>query len=102
MKLNYIKLKLIGLLLITPLYANSEYRVYQYSIKSKFYNGEDNKAYIVTSTLDPVSYSSYNGGKTSISLELLRTWMCKGNTSNTQLCDSPYDSFMNATKDNEQ
>ena len=54
---------------------------------------QDTKAYLVTDTLDPVSYISYHGGGDSIAIDLLRTWMCKGHTGgNTELCKAPLES----------
>ena len=50
----------------------------------------DNKGYLVTSTLDPVSYLSYHGGNSSLRVDLLRSWMCKGHTGNQQApCNGP-------------
>lgn len=62
--------------------ANAEYRVYQYYVKSRYQYTTQGQNYLVTSTLDPVSYLSYHGGDQSIQVELLRTWMCKGHTGN--------------------
>lgn len=70
--------------------AKAEYRVYQYVVKSKLKAVHAEKGYVVTSTLDPVSYVAYHGGDTSIKVDLLRTWMCKGYTGAGQpLCESP-------------
>lgn len=70
--------------------AMAEYRVYQYIVKSKRGAPHPEKGYIVTSTLDPVSYVAYHGGDTSIKVDLLRTWMCKGYTgAGKPLCESP-------------
>lgn len=70
--------------------AMAEYRAYQYMVQSK-YSDDNAKAYMVTSSLDPVSYVSYHGGSDSISVNLLRTWMCPGNTGNWQTCPAPGD-----------
>lgn len=46
---------------------------------------------MVTSTLDPVSYTAYNGGNSMLSVDLLRTWICPGYTGGSKAtCDSPY------------
>lgn len=71
-----------------------EYRVYQYIVKSKFDNAENKNASIVLDTLDPVSYVAYHGGSELISVELVRSWMCKGTTSNQkEYCASPYEVY---------
>ena len=75
--------------------AHCEYRVYQYFVKSKFKLPYDSEAYLVTSSLDPVSYISYHGGQDSIKINLLRTWMCKGNTSKNKYCDPPAKKIIN-------
>ena len=73
--------------------ANAEYRVYQYYVKSKVPTIRDIKAYIVTSTLDPVSYLAYHGGSSAIKIDQLRSWMCKGDTSKQTICKAPFDNL---------
>lgn len=71
--------------------SHAEYRVYQYLVTNtnELLNGE--KSFIRTTTLDPVSFISYHGGRTSIKLDMLRTWICPGYTGNYQpTCPSPY------------
>ncbi len=68
----------------------AEYRVYQYSITPKYENFLKVKEYIITSTLAPESYEAYHGGKENITVSLLRTWLCPGDTSQTKICKSPY------------
>ena len=86
-KLSFFAL-LSGVFLSTS--ALCEYRVYQYFVKSRFHLPLDQKAYLVTSTLDPVSYLSYHGGNESIKIELLRSWMCKGDTGEgREICPAP-------------
>ena len=76
-------------LLILPT-ARSEYRVYQYMIKSKFPMPQDQKPYMVTSTLHPQGYLAYHGGTEALKIDLIRTWTCKGYTGNKkELCPSP-------------
>ncbi len=82
------------IILLTTLLINTsaiaQYRVYQYYVSSKLKLPTDTKSYLVTSTLDPVSYISYHGGAHSIKVDLLRTWKCQGHTGGNQpLCDSP-------------
>jgi len=66
--------------------AFGEYRVYQYYVKSKVQNINSPDAQIVTSTLNPVSYVAYNGGSLSVEINLLRSWLCMGNTSHQSVC----------------
>lgn len=67
----------------------AEYRVYQYYVSSKYKKPDEQKPYLVTSTLDPVSYISYHGGEESIKVDLLRTWPCPGHTgSGKPLCSA--------------
>lgn len=81
-----IKIALITLtaLLTTPVFG--EYRVYQYYVRSKTKNINPPNAQVVTSTLNPTSYAAYNGGKLSIEVNLLRSWVCMGNTSHQDVC----------------
>ncbi|WP_417336401.1 hypothetical protein [Halobacteriovorax marinus] len=70
--------------------ANAEYRVYQYYVKSKLRMPIDQNGYLVTSTLDPVSYISYNGGANALKVDLLRSWVCVGHTGeHKELCKGP-------------
>lgn len=71
-------------LVTTPVFG--EYRVYQYYVRSKTQNINPSNAQVVTSTLNPTSYAAYNGGKLSIEVNLLRSWVCMGNTSHQQVC----------------
>lgn len=81
-------------LLILSSTAMAEYRVYQYYVRAKAPMPQDKDAYLVTSTLNPTSYVSYHGGNESIEIELLRSWMCKGHTGETQkYCSAPYESI---------
>ena len=80
------------LLVLSPLLAQAEYRVYQYVVKSRLKAPHAEKGYVVTSSLDPVSYVAYHGGDSSIKVDLVRTWMCKGYTgAGTELCAAPED-----------
>jgi hypothetical protein len=71
----------------------AEYRVYQYYVKNKSKSLLDQKPYLVTSTLDPVSYQSYHGGSESIQVDMLSTWMCQGYTGGQETCASPYEAL---------
>jgi hypothetical protein len=79
------------LLLVYSVSALAEYRVYQYIIKNNTNHIDSPKSNLVTSTLDPLSYQAYNGGSRLVSVDLLRTWICAGNTGQRkETCDSPY------------
>jgi hypothetical protein len=82
-------------LLVMALPAFAEYRVYQYYVKSKFPRLEDQKSYLITSTLNPTSYLSYHGGNSTLKVDLLRTWMCKGYTgAGKEYCRAPLESSL--------
>lgn len=75
----------------SPLYA--EYRAYQYIVKSNdpYAVATRAPAQYIVSSLNPQVFKSYHGGS-SVSIELLRTWMCPGYTGfKTVACDHPYD-----------
>ena len=90
--LSFTKLNLMALLVVVffPLSSMAEYRVYQYYVKSVYSSPKDNSHYIVTSSLDPVTYVTYHGGSDTIEVDLLRTWTCEGYTgASHDLCVSP-------------
>lgn len=73
-----------------PLITQAEYRAYQYLVKTNELNGKNTKSYIVTSSLPTWSYLAYHGGPSSIILEQVNTWMCKGKTGPAVgICPSP-------------
>lgn len=68
--------------------------MYQYVVKNKVQIKDAPNGHMVTSTLDPVSYIAYNGGKSLLEVDLLRTWICPGYTGlSKQTCNSPYGSL---------
>lgn len=84
------KILCLILLFISEL-ALAEYRVYQYYVRPKRPLFPNAKAYLITSSLDPVAYKSYHGGEESLVVDLLRTWICPGYTGkNKDYCPSPY------------
>lgn len=83
-------MKLIAsLLILMSTTCLAEYRVYQYYIKARHPASIDQEPYLVTSTLSPQSYLAYHGGSASITIDLLRTWMCYGDTSYKKTCEPP-------------
>lgn len=64
------------LLALVPQYSYSEYRVYQYWVKSK----TREKAELVTTSLDPSAYLAYYGNEKETSINLMRSWICYGDT----------------------
>lgn len=69
----------------------AEYRVYQYIVKNKITEPNDQPVGVIKeSTLDPVSYLAYHGGSSLIKIDLLRTWICPGHTAKRTICASPY------------
>lgn len=84
--MNIKKLLTVLCLLVTINVAQAEYRVYQYYVRTKVANLNPTNATLVTSTLDPRSYAVYNGGSSSIEVNLLRSWVCLGDTSKKAPC----------------
>jgi hypothetical protein len=82
-------------LIILPA-ALAEYRVYQYLLLNKVIHDDLPKKSIINSTLNPRSYIAYNGGSRQISIDLLRTWVCPGNTAGKSICKSPYEKITKA------
>lgn len=80
----YKALLILITLITTPVFG--EYRVYQYYVRSIVSNINPPNAQVVTSTLNPTSYAAYNGGKLSVEVNLLRSWVCMGNTSHKDVC----------------
>ena len=79
------------LLIAFSFQALAEYRVYQYVVTNNIDHIDSPKNNIITSSLDPTSYMAYNGGSTVLSIDLLRTWICPGNTGQRKdTCESPY------------
>ena len=81
--------KALAVLLFTLFFSSqafSEYRVYQYYVRSKVQNLTKVDAELVTSTLNPVAYIAYHGGSDSIEVNLLRSWQCMGDTSKNPVC----------------
>lgn len=93
-------MKYISLLILLIVSNNvfAEYRVYQYIVKNKIQFNDSPKSHMVTSTLDPVTYVSYNGGKSIITVNLLRTWLCPGHTARKDICKSPYQKILDPKK----
>ena len=71
-------------------YSFAEYRAYQYLVMNKVGPQDRSMASVVVSTLDPVTYISYNGGNGLVGVDLLRTWICPGYTGRKGICESPY------------
>lgn len=69
--------------------TSAEYRAYQYVVKARNPFSMDIKSHVVTSTLDPQSYLAYHGGIDTLKIDMVRSWMCYGDTSNDQICTPP-------------
>ena len=81
-----IKFAFIGLFTLVMSSAQAEYRVYQYYVRTKVEKLSNSPATLVTSTLDPKSYATYNGGGISLEVNLLRSWICYGYTAKKPPC----------------
>ena len=90
-------IKLALALTFLSFHALGEYRVYQYIVKNNLPSQQTGSPLIRISTLDPVSFKAYHGGDQTISVDLMRTWICPGNTGrNKDICASPYEKALNA------
>lgn len=85
-KIKILPLFILLILALASSKAFSEYRVYQYYVRSKIQNLTPVAAELVTSTLNPIAYVAYHGGSESIEVNLLRSWQCMGNTSKEPVC----------------
>jgi len=90
---NIILLFFLTAIVFNSTETNGEYRVYQYLIRNK--DNVDQGPFLDQSTLDPISYLAYHGGKNLIDISLLRTWICRGNTSYIKTCSPPQKTFNN-------
>ncbi len=90
-------LTILFLLFIT-VNIRAEYRVYQYYVKAQNPFNIDQKAHMVTSSLDPTTYLAYHGGPETLKVDLLRSWMCLGDTSQHKDTCSPPIALGNTTE----
>lgn len=88
-----IKLSVIMTFIFYSFYSCAEYRAYQYIVKTNdpYALATKARAQYIVSTLNPDMYRTYHGGE-SVTIELLRTWICPGYTGKGRaVCDHPYD-----------
>ena len=97
-------IKQVGAILLFSLLSSAafaEYRVFQFYVKSQNKYSMDRQAYLVTSTMDPVTYQAYHGGESAINTDLVRTWTCPGDTSQfKEICPSPLEVMEKGSKNN--
>jgi hypothetical protein len=80
------------LFILLSSFCFAEYRVYHYIVKNRDSVQEKDVHYEQLSTLNPVAFQAYSGGRDSIKVDLLRTWICPGHTGGKkQYCPSPYE-----------
>ncbi len=84
---SFVIIFFLAVMVLTETHA--EYRVYQFSVKARNPFSMDQKTHVVISTLDPQSYIAYHGGETTLKIDLVRSWMCFGDTSKKQVCKPP-------------
>lgn len=84
------------LLALVPKHSYSEYRVYQYWVKSK----SRDKAELVTTSLDPSAYLAYYGNEKETSINLMRSWICYGDTGGHKPPCRFEESISNASSEN--
>lgn len=73
--------------------ALSEYRAYQYIVKTNdpFAVATKSNAQYIVSTFNPQMFQRYHGGS-FVTVDLMRTWICPGYTGrNKAVCAHPYD-----------
>lgn len=92
------KIIAIIFLFCTALRISAEYRAYQYYVKATHPYALDQKSYLVISTLNPIAYQAYHGGRVSLNVDLIRSWMCFGSTAGKRPCLPPWESFINEVK----
>lgn len=69
--------------------AFAEVRVFQYLVLNNVSSTPEPSNQLMTTTLNPTAFVAYHGGEEVVSVDLLRTWMCYGNTSGQDLCPPP-------------
>jgi hypothetical protein len=70
--------------------AHAEYRVYEYLVTNKNITNGGPRSSVKLSSYPITTFYSVNGGRKSIDVSLLRTWVCPGDTSQfQQYCKSP-------------
>jgi hypothetical protein len=86
------KLSVFTIGLLSSFSALAEYRVYQYLVKTTdpYAVATKAQARFVASTLNPKMFNAYHGGSW-VTADLMRTWMCPGDTSREATCPHPYD-----------
>lgn len=82
---------LITLSLLAATAVKAEYRVYQYLVKPKNLGAmvTQSEARPVKSTLNPVAFLTYSGGRGAVDITLMRSWMCPGSTARRDYCPHP-------------
>ncbi len=77
--------------LLSAMSAQAEYRVYQYLVKTKNTQAMVNEAQALShrSTLNPVAFLAYHGGRSAVDITLQRSWMCPGHTGRKEYCRHP-------------
>ncbi len=69
--------------------GQGSYRVYQLRLRHYDQVGKKRINRVVLTLMDPIQYESFNGGPRVMSVELLDTWYCPGDTSRKKYCKRP-------------
>jgi hypothetical protein len=78
-------MKFLTAFILFPLLAQAEYRAFELVITNKVTGTER----VVLSSLDPDQYRGYYPLDPGETITYRDTWMCKGNTSEKQICPKP-------------
>ncbi len=69
--------------------AHAAYRVYQLKINDYDAQGKVEANEMITTTLDPWQYEHYYGGYRWMTIKMVDTWYCPGDTSRRAYCEKP-------------
>ncbi|MFM8312760.1 MAG: hypothetical protein ACKOA8_00575, partial [Deltaproteobacteria bacterium] len=83
----FLFLSISGLLLCSP--AMASYRIYQLRLRHYDQLGKKKINRVILSFMDPKQYESFHGGPAVMSVEMLDTWYCPGDTSRKKYCKKP-------------
>ncbi len=67
----------------------ASYRIYQLRLRHYDQLGKKKINRVILSFMDPKQYESFHGGPAVMSVEMLDTWYCPGDTSRKKYCKKP-------------
>jgi hypothetical protein len=72
-----------------PFSVQAAYRVYQLKIENYNSKGRVEGKEVIMTTLDPWQYEHYYGGYRWMTIKMVDTWYCPGDTSRREYCAKP-------------